>query len=135
MPTATIKVFEHWSVITAEVRKEAKKGLDVAAGVGLATIEGIWPHGGMHRIGSHPTTSGFASGVSADPAKRHIAHFHDHGTLGHFRRGARTEPKRPRKRQYKMTREDGSPTGIVAKRFYAKGRNEGRKALLRSLGL
>lgn len=135
MPTATIKVFEHWPVITDHVRKEARVGLAVAAEVALTTIEGIWPHGGMHTERVEATVSGFKSGVSAAHDKKHIAHFHDHGTLGHFRRGGRTEPKRPRKREYKLKRADGSPTGIAAKRFYGKGRTEGRKALLRSLGL
>lgn len=135
MPTATIKLFQNWPVITEEVERKAKRGLARAEDAALAEIVSIWPHGGMHTEGVRPTVSGFVSGVSAAHDKKHIAQFHDHGTLGNFRRGSRTQPKRPRKRNYKMTREDGTPTGIQAKRFYGKGRGAGKRALFRSLGL
>jgi len=133
VPITRIKLYENWPAITEEVRKKAQVALGRAEEAALAEITGIWPHGGMHLEGVHPTVDGFASGVSAAHDKKHIAHFHDHGTLGNFRRGARTEPKRPRKRNYKMTRPDGEPTGIKAKRFYGKGRVAGKRALTASL--
>ena len=135
MAVTTVKLFYHWEVIDQQVKLLAREGLAAAASSALAEIEGIWPHGGMHTERVEATVSGFKSGVSAAHDKKHIAHFHDHGTLGNFRRGTRTEPKRQRKRNYKMTREDGTPTGIVAKRFYGKGRAAGRRALLRRLGI
>lgn len=135
MARTTVKLFQNFPAITAEVELLAKVGLDKAEDACLSEIQSIWAHGGMRTEGVSATPSGFKSGVSAAHDKKHIAHFHDHGTLGNFRRGSRTTPKRPRKRQYSMTREDGSPTGIEAKRFYGKGRAAGKRALLRSLGL
>lgn len=133
--TSSVKLYQHWGVINEEVKRLAAHALEVAEEDALQTIENIWPHGGMHVEGVSGTLDGFKSGVSAAPDKKHIAHFHDHGTLGNFRRGKRTTPKRPRKRDYKMTRPDGSPTGIKAQRFYGKARTSGRRALLHSLGL
>lgn len=135
MAKATVKLWKDFPAITDEVRKMAVVALERAESEALATINREWDGGDFREEGVSPTLSGFKSGVSAGPGKKHIAQFHDHGTLGHFRRGSRTEPKRPRKKAYKMTRADGSPTGIKAQRFYGKGRAAGKRAMLRSLGI
>lgn len=135
MARSTVKLYKNFDVVNDEIKRLARAGLEAAADQALETINGEWPHGGFHTERVEGTVDGFKSGVSAQYDKKHIAHFHDHGTLGSFRRGSRTEPKRPRKRKYSMTRKDGSPTGIRAKRFYGKGRAAGKRALLRKLGI
>lgn len=135
MAKTTVKLYKQFDKVTDDIKVMAKVGLERAADAALTTINNEWPHGDFRTERVEGTIDGFKSGVSAGPGKKHIAHFHDHGTLGHFRRGTRTEPKRARKRNYKLVREDGTPTGIKDKRFYGKGRAAGKRALLRALGL
>ena len=70
MPITRIKLYENWPAITEEVRKKAQVALGRAEEAALAEITGIWPHGGMHLEGVHPTVDGFASGVSAAHDKK-----------------------------------------------------------------
>jgi len=145
MPLATIKVYKHFDAVDEMVKSLAKQGLEAAAEAALGEIESIWNKGDFHTERVEPTLDGFKSGVSAAHDKKHIAHFHDHGTLGNFKRGKRTTPKQTRKIAYKLIREKadprrpwlkvGEPTGIKAKGFYGRGRVVGKRALLRSLGI
>src|SRR5262252_1561420 len=137
MARSVVKLKENWGAIDDIIREKSRVALAEAADTCLSTIEEIWPTNNnmFHTERVEGTVDGYKSGVSAEHDKKHIAHFHDHGTLGSLRRGSRTTPKRPRLRNYSMTRPDGSPTGIAPLRFYGKGRGAGRKALLRSLGI
>lgn len=136
MFTATVKGFQRFPEITADIEKLVAVALDEAM-VEAATVA----EGGssisleLERIPAHGTVGGFSSGIKSrkqgHASSVLIAEFFNDGTLG-----KRTKKlKRPRRESWQTSRGtdrrgDVTGKGISPQRFFQAARSAGRRVLI-----
>lgn len=146
MFTATVKGFQRFPEITADIERLVKIALDEAAVEAAAVANASASiRLELEEHGAQGTVDGYSSGIksrrktSVPGRTTPIAEFFNDGTLGKRTRAL----KRPRKQQWTVNRGgtsyvahrgDITGEGIAAERFFQKARAAGKRVLVERIG-
>jgi hypothetical protein len=134
MITSTIRTFDHFPQLTAEIEARTVRALDHAASAGAAVANAAGERiSTFIVVPAHPTGQGFASGIRA---RNPLWRIFDKGSLG--KRHARL--KKDRRMDEWMVNRGGSPytasrgdttgKGVEPRNISTPARTAGRRALL-----